>query len=728
MIREKKKKEQKLFENIRKVTLDFIQGKGFSPCTKKDLIARLQVHEKNVKILDAVLVSLKKEGKIVISGKKYHLNEQDSFRLESGEKVVRGQITVLSRGYGFVNQPAPGEDIFIPKTRMNDALDEDIVDVAIDTTAFSGKGPEGRIVRVVERKRTQLTGVVTDVYKNSIHLYSCLLGEHHHLVYTCPKNTHLKVGDRAIFAVKKWGNKDAPTTCTLTERIGSVDEVESDLAFIIKSSELRVDFPEKAIKEASFFGSKVTSKDMEEREDLRDLECFTIDPDTAKDFDDAVSLDRTKSGFRLGVHIADVSYYVREGSAIDVEAKKRCNSTYFPGTCIPMLPRELSEGLCSLRPGVNRLTVSVFFDIDKTGETKGWKIVRSVIKSKKRFTYKEVKHILDGKKLSVHAPKLAEMQKFCHLLQKKRHERGSVQLSLPELVVKVDEKGVPTGTEMVEYDITHQMIEEFMLKANEVVAIELSRRGKEVSYRVHEEPSKESLQDFAQLVMAFGFSIPASPSPQDIQKFFLEAEGSPHAAYLAVCYIRSMRLACYSPDNIGHYGLSLEHYCHFTSPIRRYVDTIIHRLLLEEGPSRSEIETICKEASDSERKSARAESSLITLKKLRLLQSWRNASPHRKYVAIVTRVKPFGISFDIADLMLEGFLHVSELEDDFFLFNDATRSLIGQYEGISYHSGEKLLVRCTGIDLILQEASWSIVQRESVPQKRRKPEKKEGKK
>lgn len=719
------KREQRLFDNLLKTTYEFIKGRHYAPQTLASLIERLNIHPDHLDIFKGVLDSLKKEGKIHLVGEIYHhVPQPQEISLASGESIVRSTISVHPRGFGFVNQPSPQEDIFIPKTMMNGAVDGDTVDVVTNLTTYSEKGPEGRVVNVVERKRKQIVGTVVECTERTASVYSSLLGEMHPIECHITPNEKVKKGDRVVLNVLSWGQKKQPTTCSLAKVLGSVKDPRVDLPFVILESGIRHEFPQEAIDEAQRFGRRVRPSDLKGRVDLRELECVTIDPDTAKDFDDAISLEVIGHTYRIGVHIADVSYYVKEGSALDAEASLRCNSTYFPNTCVPMLPKELSENLCSLKPNVSRLTVSVFFNLSDTGETTGWEVVRSVIKSKKRFTYKQAKAVLDGKVRSPHKALLKNMVHVCDLLKKRRSERGSVQLYVPELIVKVDESGVPTGMECVEYDITHQMIEELMLKANEIVAIHLGRLGKDVSYRVHEEPAEESLRDFSTLVSAFGFTLPQVPSPHDIQRFFLEIEGSPHASYLATCYIKSMRLACYSPDNIGHYGLSLEHYCHFTSPIRRYIDVIIHRLLLENGPTKDTLAKICLDASEKERISARAEGSLITIKKLRLLELERKKSPNREYRAIITRVKPFGIFFDIVDVMVEGFLHVSELEDDYFMFDDTRSQLWGSDTGITYHSGDHIIVKCDRVDLLMQEASWKMVGREeALPKKDLKPKK-----
>jgi ribonuclease R len=706
-------RQQRLFENLLKVTYEFIKGRSFSPQSKNSLAQRLQIHETHTSLFDQVLESLKEEGKIHVIGDTYHHTPPAAASsLHPGEEIVRGSISVHPRGFGFVDQPHPRGDIFIPRTKMNGAVDGDIVEVLVNPELGNEKGPEGKVTAIVERKRQQIIGTVVSQDGAEACVYSNLLGEMHPVFCAIPPNSTVQNGDRVVLDVVSWGTSKEPKLCIFNRIIGNISDPASDFPFVVTENNLRTEFPLKAIEEASSFGTKVKPSDIKGRVDLRQLECFTIDPDTAKDFDDAVSLEIIGSSYRLGVHIADASFYVRQGSALDQEASLRCNSTYFPNICIPMLPRELSENLCSLRPNVNRLTVSIFIDIDNSGNTTGWEIVRSVIKSQKRFTYKDVKNILDGKSKTVHEPTLRRMVALCNLLKERRSERGSVQLYVPEFVVKVDEKGVPTGMEIVEYDITHQLIEEFMLKANELVAVQLTKMGKDVSYRVHEEPAEESLRDFSLLVAAFGFELPPVPTPHDIQKFFLEIQDSPHAAYLATCYIKSMRLACYSPDNIGHYGLSLEHYCHFTSPIRRYVDILIHRLLLEAGPDRDTVSQMCKLASEKERLSARAEGTLISIKKLRLLSRYIEESPQKQYRAIITRVKPFGFFFDVIDLMIDGFLHISELENDYFVFDDNTSQLIGSRHNIVYRSGDHVIVMCSSVKLVMQEASWQLVGRE----------------
>lgn len=728
----KNTKEKKLFDNLLKVTYEYIKGRRYSPQSKESLIQRLNIHQDHLDIFESVLRDLKESGKVNESSSRFlptseqpdlkqampqtqqGLQQQIVSTKSTSAKIITGTIKVHPRGFGFVEpEDSSEQDIFIPKPYMLNAIDSDVVEVLVNPDSSSEKGPDGKVLKVLSRTRNQLVCTVFSTRQDTVLAHSMLLGAAHRIIVEPNSSTPLEIGDRILVHVDEWGSKNESTYTTLSKKIGHITDPETDIPAAILEHSIRTQFPKEAVSEALSFGTRVTKEDLVGRTDLRDLECFTIDPDTAKDFDDALSVSFANGIYTLGIHIADVSHYVKEGSALDIEASRRSNSTYFPGKCIPMLPSELSDNLCSLREGVLRLTVSVFVKVDMQGNTLSWDIQRSVIKSRKRFTYKQAKKILDGTLKSPHLPTLQRLVEVCELFKAQRAERGSVQLYMPELVIKVDEKGVPTGTEVVDYDITHQLVEECMLKANQIVALHLTKIGKNVTFRVHEEPAKESLEEFAALASAFGHHISPTPTPQEIQLFFASLDESRTSQYLATCYIRSMRLACYSPDNIGHYGLSLEHYCHFTSPIRRYVDTIVHRILFEENIDHDRLVKICNKASECERISAKAEGSVLFMKKLRLLQSTWQGSQFRQFEAVVTRIKPFGIYFDVLEFMLEGFLHISELDDDYFDFDEKTMQLSGRHAGFSYKAGDKLHVFVRHIDLIKQECSWNLAAHET---------------
>ncbi len=702
-----KSKEGRLFDNLLKVTQQFMNGKGYVAMSEAELFERLRLPEQHRELFGRILDQLHQLGLVEITRNRYSLKSSTS-------EIVTGVLHVHPRGFGFLTPEDPktySQDIFIPKHLIQNAVDGDTVEVLVDPTAFSEKGPEGKVVAILSRGRTHMAGVIKKVDRyGEILAYAPILGLTQRIVVEPTQEMVLKVGDRIVMEVTDWGTKETETRCKYSHYIGHISDPSCDIKAAVEEFELRSDFSKKTIREAEDMGTRVSTKEIEGREDFRDIECFTIDPDTAKDFDDAISLSKDKEGnYHLGVHIADVSHYVRPGTALDKEAAMRCNSTYFPGTCIPMLPSVLSDNLCSLKPKVNRLTVSVLISFDAQGNETSHRISRSVIKSQKRFSYKEAKQVLDGQKSSPHAPTLNLMVELCGLLKKKRFERGSIEFALPELVILVDPQGVPQGTDYITYDITHQLVEEFMLKANETVAQHLTSIGKNLTYRVHDEPAEEGMKDFAVLARAFGFHLSDLPTNAEIQQLFEEALDSPYGQYLATSYIRRMRLAIYSPDNIGHFGLGLSHYCHFTSPIRRYIDLVIHRTIFHEAESYENLELVANNCSEQERASARAEGSVKLLKKLRLLQARKEKEPQKQYEAVVTRVKNFGVIFEVLDVMLESYLHVSELDGDYYVYEDATSILKGRHTHKTFKAGDKITVMVKNIDFITLESSWSLV-------------------
>lgn len=700
-------KHGKLFDNIQRSTRQFITGKNFQPSTFKQLREKLAIAKQHFDLFRDILKSLVEEGVVILEKQRYHSKKVR-------DDIVTGVLSVHPRGFAFLATDKSfglEQDVFIPKNLTLDAVHGDTVEVLINRAAVSEKGPEGRIVSVLQRGRSHLAGIVSRIdHDHKAWVFAPLLGPTRPVYVEDQEGNALSVGDRVILTVKKWGEKETPTVCTLKEKMGHITDPSCDIPAAIEEFEIRDHFPVLAIEEAQKFGKQVSAADIVGRVDFREVETFTIDPTTAKDFDDALSLSKNKKGhYQLVVHIADVSHYVKPGTALDSEANSRCNSTYFPGRCVPMLPSVLSDNLCSLRANVNRLTVSVIIELDTEGKVVKYDIAKSVIRSAKRFTYEEAKEVLDGKKRSKHAPTLHLMVELCKLLKKQRYLRGSIEFSLSEMMIVVDENGMPTGTKRIEYDVTHQLVEEFMLKANEIVAIHLFKQGKEVAYRVHDQPAADNIREFVQICHAFGLKIANEPEAADFQKMFDSIANDPISEYLANAYIRKMRLAVYSEENIGHYGLSLQHYCHFTSPIRRYIDLVIHRSIFQEGYTSEELSRITTQCSEQERKSARAEQSVVLLKKLRWLDSIKKEQPFKEYEAVITKIKGFGLYFEALDVMIEGFLHISNIGDDYYIYDEHKMQLRGQRNGEVYQVGDKVTVMLLEVNYVMLETRWDIV-------------------
>jgi ribonuclease R len=700
-------RNEKVFNNLCHVVPQFLSGKGYQPLSSEELAARLALPAAHKELFEKVLLALIDRGEIYCKQSRYAL-------ADSTQAIVTGVLRVHQRGFGFLQPDLPSDftqDIFIPKNLTRNAVDGDTVEALVDTASISPKGPEGRVVSVLKRGRTHVAGTVKEIKKNGqILAHVPMVGSSRTVLIVNSEEDPVQLGDRLILKVLDWGSaQESPIVCEKSHYIGTITDPACDVPAALEEFDLRSDFPTAVLKEALQYGTKIPAAEIKKRVDFRELECFTIDPDTAKDYDDALSLMVDAKGhYHLGVHIADVSHYVSSGSELDKEAQRRCNSTYFPGYCLPMLPYELSNELCSLKPGVNRLALSVVMRFDAEGTLLGHEIVRSVIKSKKRFTYKEAKQVLEGTKESPYSQTLHTMEKLCRLLKKKRYQRGGIEFALPEVAIYCDDTGMPIKTERIEYDITHQIVEEFMLKANEMVATHLTAQGNPLAFRVHEEPSEENLKEFAILARALGFNLKDKPQASDLQRLFDEAMATPLGPQLAVYYIRSMRLAYYSPSNIGHYGLSLEYYCHFTSPIRRYIDLVIHRIICGDLHELPHLEAISLACSQQERISAKAEQNVLLLKKLRLVETYREKGK-TQYTGTITRVKNVGIIFEIAELMMEGFLHISEIGQDFYLYNEQTQRLQGRYSGETFQIGQAIPVELEDLNLITLDCRFRFL-------------------
>lgn len=638
------------------------------------------------------------------------------------EEPLTGVISMHSRGFGFVTIDQPTiytQDIFIPRHLTNNAVHGDKVEVIV-SSEVSNKGPEGRVSAIIERGRTHIAGVIEQVrgYKGAT-AYVPLLGEEHKVIVEPSEEFALTRGDRVILEVLDWGKEGEPHSARVSHLIGHITDQSIDIDAAIEEFDLRKDFPIEVIEEAQKFDREVTPHDLRGRVDYRECISLTIDPDTAKDFDDAISVIKSDSGYELIVHIADVSHYVPAGSLLDQEAYLRCNSTYFPGRCIPMLPEELSNELCSLKPNVDRLTISAHMHFDKKGQMHKYSIHRSVIKSAHRFTYKQALSVLEGHTSSPFAKHLKTMRELCQLLKNQRKERGSVEFAVSELSIQVDNEGFPTGFERIEYDITHQMIEEFMLKANQLVAEHLTEQGKGLTYRVHDQPDEANIEQFVKMAAAFGFKISSNPTPQELQQLFETTHDNPLGPFLVTSYIRSMKLAAYSADNIGHFGLSLAHYCHFTSPIRRYVDLVVHRILLGEERDDLSLDDVAKRASERERISAKAEMNVKLMKKLRYLKWIDDEEPYKTYDAVIVRVKQFGIFAEILGFELEAFISLSELSQDYYNYDEAKQRLVGERSGSVLAVGDPIRLHLKEVDLVRLEAKWYLALEKKKPRKKR---------
>lgn len=628
----------------------------------------------------------------------------------SKEKIVECTFSLHPKGFGFATPTDTTtilEDIFIPKNKTLGAINGDKVRVKVSPNV-SKKGPDGLIIEIISRKRDTFVGTVAKVLKKECYyIYTPALGEEKLICADIENKPKYSVGDRVLVKITHWSDEEYIPEGVIHKKIGHIDDATTDNSTALLEYEIRTSFPKAVMREIAQLPSKLIK--VEERKDLTHLETLTIDPTTAKDFDDALSIEKHAKGYTLGVHIADVSHFVKPGSAIDEEARQRFNSTYLPNQCSPMLPEELSNNLCSLKPGVIRYTASVLMEFNPQGELQNYAIHRAMIKSRKRFTYEEAREVLDDKRDSPYKKSLQDLAELGAILKQARKDRGSIDFSVDETYLLIDPKtGHPIKYITSEYDITHQLVEEFMLKANELIAKHLSDHGKNAIYRVHEEPHEASMQAFYQLARNAGYQLSDNPSTDEIQALFDEVKESPFGSNLTIAFIRSMKMAIYSPENVGHFGLCLEYYAHFTSPIRRYSDLVVHRELFHEG-SEKDLKLIADCCSSQERISERAEKSVKAIKELRYLETLKKKQPKKTYTAVISKIQPIGLFFELKEFPITGFIHISEIGRDFYLFDPKEATLTGRNTHENYKVLDEITVRIRTVDLILQEAEWDML-------------------
>ena len=701
------------YEYRKKMIYDFMCEDMYVPMKIKELCIVLGVTKQDRPVLERILLELQEEGKIELSKRgKYSKAES---------KNVTGVFTAHQRGFGFVTVEGETEDIFIPGDKVNGAMHMDTVEIAVLSTT-SGKRKEGAVLKVIERGMKHVV---------------CTYEASENFGFAVPDNTRFGsdifipkgksmgavAGHKVVVEVTSYGKKDKKPEGRVVEIIGHINDPGTDILSIVKAYDMPVEFSEKIMHQVENVSKEVTDADMAGRMDLRDWTMVTIDGEDAKDLDDAVSLFMDGDNYVLGVHIADVSNYVQEHSALDVEALKRGTSVYLVDRVIPMLPHALSNGICSLNEAQNRLTLSCIMTINPKGEVIDHKIAETVIRTNRRMTYTNVKKILEDKDPEVMeeykelVPMFEKMAELASILRKRRMKRGSIDFDFPETKVILNDKGEPIDIKPYDRNVATKLIEDFMLIANETVASHFFWQEIPFVYRTHENPDTEKIHKLSTFINNFGYSLHIGADevhPKELQKLLEKIEGTDEEALISRLTLRSMKQARYTTACTGHFGLAANYYCHFTSPIRRYPDLQIHRIIKETLRGRMNakriehyegiLDEVAKQSSQMERRADEAERETIKLKKCEYMAKHIG----EEFEGVISGVTEWGFFVELPNTV-EGLVRVTELKDDFYQFYEDTYELVGEATNKRYKLGQKVKVVVESTDKLMRTIDFALV-------------------
>lgn len=691
---------ERQYEKRKKMVYQFICDDFYVPMKMKEMASVLQVKKEERQELKEILDALESEGKI-------HKTQKGNYVKGQGNRLT-GIYQAHARGFGFVSIEGSDDDVFIPEEESGGALQGDEVEIQITR----GEGPktgqrqEGKVIKILKRGMSRIVG-----YYQKNKSFGFVLPDNQKFLQDVfvpeEKSKGAVTGHKVVVKLTSYGGDGKKPEGEVVEILGHVNDPGTDVLSIAMSYELPIEFPEKVMNQAERVAKPVSEADRFGRRDLRDVRMVTIDGEDAKDLDDAVSLEVRDGSFYLGVHIADVTNYVQENSALDREAKKRGTSVYLADRVIPMLPHTLSNGICSLNAGEDRLALSCLMKIDENGTIVDHEICESVIRVDRRMTYTAVKQILEDedeeqcRKYEEFVPMFREMARLSSILREKRHRRGAVDFDFPETKVILDEQGRPVELKAYERNTATKLIEDFMLAANETVAEDFFWREIPFVYRIHEAPDEEKIRKLAIFLHNFGYTMHIGNHevhPKEIQKLLAKVEGKPEEPMIARLALRSMKQAKYTPENEGHFGLAASCYTHFTSPIRRYPDLQIHRIIKETLRGRMDeerirhyqsiLEEVTKHASETERRAEEAERETVKLKKVQYMKNFIG----EEYEGVISGITKWGMYVELPNT-IEGLVHVVNMTDDHYEYIEDRYEMQGINTGKTYRLGQKVCVR-----------------------------------
>ncbi|GEK32306.1 ribonuclease R [Kurthia zopfii] len=704
--------------NFEQLIINLMKTENYKPATVAEVEDLLGLTDaEDFKELVKAFVKLEGQGKIVRSG-------QDRYGLPAQMNQTRGRFIGHAKGFGFVAPEEEGmDDVFIPPTATNGALNGDTVLVSISKLK-SGDRREGEVIDIIERGNSRIVGefqanrgfgfVVPDDKKFGTDIF---IARNHTLGAVD--------GHKVVVEITEWPDGRHSAAGMITSILGHKNDPGVDILSIIHKHDIDVEFPQEVLDAATAIPDTVSAEEIEGRRDLRDQLIVTIDGETAKDLDDAVTVTKNDDGtYKLGVHIADVSHYVTDGSTLDREAYDRATSVYLTDRVIPMIPHRLSNGICSLNPQVDRLTLSCEMTIDQNGIVIAHDIFESVINTTERMTYTDVYKILEEKDEDLIAryeqlvPMFEHMKELSGVLRGRREKRGAVDFDFKESAVVVDENGWPIDVVIRERTVAEKLIEDFMLAANETVAEHVFKAQLPFIYRIHEEPKPEKLQRFFEFITNFGILVKGkgdTVDPKALQEILESVVGKPEYPVISTMMLRSMQQAKYSPESLGHFGLSTEFYTHFTSPIRRYPDLIVHRLLrtyvINNDTSGKTVaywganmESIATHTSERERRAVDAERDTESIKKAQYMSD----KIGEEFEGVISSVTNFGMFIELENT-IEGLVHISNLTDDYYNFDERSMSMIGERTARVFRLGDKVTIKVHAVNLEESAVDFIIV-------------------
>jgi ribonuclease R len=697
---------------VKEQLLELLGAKGYFPADAAELARQMELRSGQVSELGRVLDELEHAGRIArIKGNRYILPEVAD--------LIPGRIRMNRQGKGYLTPDQKGVgEVEIPESATGTALHEDRVLVRRDVRPQGlrpggGTVSTGVVVRVLERRRTQIVGTL----ERSRHFLYVVPDDPripHDIYVPEPRDVGRRAypGDKVVVELREWLTRQTQPEGEVVEVLGPPDAEGVDMMSVLRQYDLPLRFPRAVLDEARRVGTTVTAGDLEGREDCRGHRVVTIDPDDAKDFDDAISVERgERGGWRVWVHIADVSHYVRPGSLLDATARRRGNSTYLVDRVIPMLPEALSNELCSLKPGVDRLTKCVEFRIDDAGRVLQTRFYPAVIHSKRRFTYQEALAILQRQPADPLEDMVHRAHRLAQVLRRERFKAGSLELDFPEMKIRLDERGRVQRIERTENDISHQLIEEYMLLANEAVAARLMSLKRPAIYRVHEAPDERRLREYREDVLGHGVACGNLAHRVEVQRLLHRLNDLPIGPALKIGFLKSLMRARYAVEPLGHFGLAKAKYTHFTSPIRRYADLVVHRALFDAVAAKpSALAEIADHLSMTERNSADAERDSKDVKLFAYLRAQLESGRPEIYPALVTDVRNFGFFVDVPGLAMSGLVPLSTMEDDFYVFDAARGQVVGRRTRRVIRLGDRPSVQVAKVNAASKQVDFRLVQ------------------